>query len=154
MQGRLVVATHNKGKVKEFGALLAPYWQSFVSAAELNLPEPEETGQTFADNALLKARAAAGAGYWTLADDSGLCVNALGGDPGLYSARWAGPQKDFQMAMRRVHDGLANTNDRSAYFICVLALIDPDGREHVFEGRCEGAMTWPPRGSLGFGYDP
>lgn len=151
----IVIASHNKGKVKEISELLAPYAKTFYSASDLNLEEPEETETTFVGNALLKARAAAKAsGKIALADDSGLAVNALGGDPGIYSARWAGEPRDFNMAMKRVHDELGDSEDRSASFICVLALAWPDGREEVFEGRVDGDIVWPPRGSKGFGYDP
>lgn len=152
---RLLIATHNSGKLGEFRDLLAPHGITVVSAGEMNLPEPEETGTTFVENALLKARAAAqAAGCLTLADDSGLCVTALGGQPGLYSARWGGPQKDWGMAMRRIQNELGDASDRSATFVCVLALVHPDGREEIIEGRCEGAIVWPPRGTQGHGYDP
>lgn len=152
---KLVLATHNQGKVKEIGALLAPYAIEVVSAGDLNLPEPEETGTTFAENAILKALAAAkAANICALADDSGFAVTALNGDPGLYSARWAGPNKDFQMAMQTVHDKMGDATDRSAAFICVLALAWPDGHTETFEGRIEGQTVWPPRGDKGFGYDP
>ena len=152
---KLVLATHNPGKVSEIGAMLAPLGVDVVSAGDLGLAEPDETETTFAGNALLKARAAcAASGLPALADDSGLCVNALNGDPGLYSARWAGPDKDFVMAMQTVHEKLGDCSDRSAYFICVLALVYPDGGEHVFEGRVNGTLVWPIRGPGGFGYDP
>lgn len=154
LSDRLVVATHNRGKVREFETLLVPFWQHFISAGDLGLVEPEETGTTFAENALLKAQAAAGKDHWTLADDSGLCVHALGNAPGIYSARWAGPEKNFQVAMQRIHDELGASADRSASFVCVLALIAPDGEAHLFEGRCVGQIIWPPRGDHGFGYDP
>ena len=145
--------------------LLEPYGMELISAAELSLPEPEETGATFAENALLKARAAAeGSGLPALADDSGLCVAALGGAPGLYTADWAeraayegGPGRDWYMAMGKVEGKLAEAGadiDRSAYFISTLALAWPDGDEAVFEGRANGSLTWPPRGTMGFGYDP
>ena len=152
---RLVVATHNKGKLREFQNLLAPYMSDVTSAGELNLPEPEETGTTFTENALLKAHAAAQlSNSVALADDSGLCVAALAGAPGLYSARWAGPEKDFSVAMQRVQDELGETKDRSAYFICVLALAWPDGHSETIEGRVDGQIVWPPRGDKGHGYDP
>lgn len=152
---RLVIATHNQGKLAEFRALLRKHVPEIVSAGELGLPEPEETGTTFVENALLKAQAAAkAANCVALADDSGLCVTALNGDPGLYSARWAGPAKDFAMAMQKVHEALDESADRSAYFISVLALVWPDGRQEVFEGRSEGQIVWPPRGDRGHGYDP
>lgn len=151
----IVIASHNKGKVREIADLLRPYAARFYSAAELGLDEPEETGLTFIDNALLKARAAAQAsGKLALADDSGLAVNALNGDPGIYSARWAGQPRDFNKAMQKVHEALGDNSNRSAAFICVLALAWPDGREEVFEGRVDGDIIWPPRGEKGFGYDP
>ena len=152
--GTLVIASHNKGKVREIAELLGPYAATFVSAGELGLPEPEETGTSFVANAELKALAAAKAGHVALADDSGLVVPALNGDPGIYSARWAGPAKDFQMAMRRVEDGLAGQSDRSAWFVCALSLAWPDGHVETVEGRCTGTLVWPPRGEHGFGYDP
>ena len=151
----LVIATHNPGKAREISALLKPYIARFYTAAELNLPEPEETGATYIGNASLKALAAAKAsGKPALADDSGLSVTALNGEPGIYSARWAGPGKDFGKAMAEVNARLGNTADRSAAFICVLALGWPDGHVETFEGRIEGEIIWPPRGDKGFGYDP
>ena len=151
----LLIATHNKGKAREISALLSPYVSRFCTADELGLPEPEETGATFIENAILKAQAAAQAsGKVSLADDSGLAVNALGGDPGIYSARWGGPDKDFNLAMQKVHDALGDKDDRSASFVCVLALGWPDGHSEVFEGFVHGAITWPMRGVRGFGYDP
>lgn len=157
LTGRLVVASHNSGKVREIAALLAPLGVEAVSAAALNLPEPEETETTFAGNAALKARAAAEAsGLLSLADDSGLEVFALGGDPGVYSARWAGPSKDFGAAMQRVRDELEakGATDLSARFVCALALAQPGGAVDVFEGEVRGSLVWPPRGTQGFGYDP
>jgi non-canonical purine NTP pyrophosphatase (RdgB/HAM1 family) len=152
---RLVVASHNAGKVRDIADLLAPFAIDIVSAAELNLPEPEETGDTFTANALLKAEEAVqGSGLPALADDSGLAVEALDGAPGLYSARWAGPERDFQMAMALVQDKLGQTPNRRAYFISVLALAWPDGHTECFEGRVHGDLIWPPRGDKGFGYDP
>jgi XTP/dITP diphosphohydrolase len=151
----LVIASHNAGKVEEIAALLKPYAARFYSAAELDLDEPEETAQTFVGNALLKARAAAlASGKVALADDSGLSVQALGGDPGIYSARWAGEPRDFNKAMEKVNESLGDSGDRSAAFICVLALAWPDGSVETFEGRIEGDIVWPPRGDQGFGYDP
>jgi XTP/dITP diphosphohydrolase len=153
----LVLATHNPGKVREIAALLAPLGFSVKSAGELGLPEPEETGSTFAENAILKARAAADAtGLPALSDDSGLVVTALHGAPGIYSARWAGPQKDFAFAMARVERELdeAHALDRSAKFVCALALCEPQGATHVFEGEVSGRLVFPPRGTRGFGYDP
>ncbi|WP_448500663.1 RdgB/HAM1 family non-canonical purine NTP pyrophosphatase [Sphingomonas sp.] len=156
--GRLVIASHNPGKVHEIRELLAPYGIEPVSAADLDLPEPEETGTTFVANAELKAMQAADlSGLPALADDSGLCVEALGGDPGIFSARWAGPEKDFTVAMQAVEDKLAAIDpapSRSAHFVCALALAWPDGHSEVFEGRVDGTLVWPPRGDRGFGYDP
>lgn len=152
--GRLVIASHNPGKVVEMTDLLAPYRIQVVSAAELGLPEPEETGDTFEANAALKAHAAAQAARLpALADDSGLVVPALGGAPGIYSARWAGPEKDFATAMARVHREL-DDKDRGATFVSVLALAWPDGEETLFRGEVHGRLSWPPRGNNGFGYDP
>ncbi len=163
--GKLVIASHNQGKVREIRALLEPFGIDPVSAGDLGLPEPEETGVTFAENALLKAHASAKAsGLPALADDSGLCVAALNGRPGVYTADWAerqafegAPGRDWYMAMGKVEGLLAEQGagaDRSAYFICTLALAWPDGHAEIFEGRVTGALTWPPRGLLGFGYDP
>lgn len=152
---RLVVASHNAGKVREIGDLLRPLGFHALSAGELGLAEPEETGTTFLQNAELKARAAAlAADLPALADDSGLVVHALGGAPGIYSARWAGPGKDFRIAMERVQRELGDSSDRSAHFICALALGWPDGHVESFEGRVDGTLVWPPRGTRGFGYDP
>jgi XTP/dITP diphosphohydrolase len=158
---RLVVASHNPGKVREILDLVAPHGLSVVSAAELGLPEPEETGSTFAANAELKALAAArGAGLPALADDSGIEVEALGGAPGVYSARWAGPSKDFSVAMRRVADELraggrwSQSPGPRANFTAVLCLAWPDGEVASFEGKVWGHLVWPPRGAKGFGYDP
>lgn len=151
----LVIATHNAGKLAEFSELLEPYAIPVTSSDALGLAEPEETGETFEENALLKARAAACAsGHVALADDSGLCVEALGGRPGIYSARWAGPERDFEAAMRRILDELGNREDRSAYFMAVLALAWPDGRSVSFVGRSDGVLVWPGRGTNGLGYDP
>jgi len=152
---RLVIASHNAGKVREIAELLSPFSLDVVSAAELGLPEPAETGSTFAANAEIKALASAiGSGQPSLADDSGLAVAALDGEPGIYSARWAGPDKDFDLAMRRVQERLDGKPDRRAAFVCALALAWPDGEVEVFEGRVEGEVVWPPRGEQGFGYDP
>ena len=166
----LVIATHNAGKLREIEALLAPFGVKCISAGSLGLPEPVETGTTFVANALLKARAAAEAAQLpALADDSGLCVMALGGRPGVYTADWAerqpfegspnGPKggRDWSMAMGKVAGMLAELGPealRNAWFACVLALAWPDGDQAVYEGRVEGTLTWPPRGTLGFGYDP
>lgn len=156
--GKLVIASHNQGKVREIRALLGPYGVEPVSAAELDLPEPEETGTSFVANAELKARAAADlSGLPALADDSGLCVDALNGDPGIFSARWGGEGKDFAEAMRRVDTALTQAGpgaSRDAHFICVLALAWPDGHVEWFEGRADGTLVYPPRGGNGFGYDP
>jgi len=152
---RLVLATHNPGKLAEIAALVAPYGVSVLGAGEAEVSEPEETGASFAENAALKAHASARATGWpALADDSGLCVAALDGAPGIYSARWAGPDKDFDAAMRAVNERLSGAADRSAAFVCALCLAWPDGREQVFEGRVAGTLVWPPRGGHGFGYDP
>lgn len=154
-QNKLVIASHNAGKVREIGALLEPFNVEVVSAGTLNLDEPEETGETFVDNALLKAHAAAKAsGLPSLADDSGLSVWALSGAPGIYSARWAGPDKDFTVAMKKVEELMRGAEDRTAAFICALALAWPDGHAEVFEGSVSGEIVWPPRGDKGFGYDP
>ena len=151
----LVIATHNQGKAREIAALLDGLVGRVVTAGELGLGEPEETALTFEGNALIKARAAcAASGKVALADDSGLAVTALNGDPGIYSARWGGAEKDFNLAMARVHEELGDTDNRRAAFICALALVWPDGREEVYEGRVEGKIVWPMRGEKGFGYDP
>ncbi|WP_305986566.1 RdgB/HAM1 family non-canonical purine NTP pyrophosphatase [Roseibium sp. MMSF_3544] len=158
--GKLVVASHNKGKIREINDLLAPYGFEVVSAAELDLPEPEEDGLTFEANAAIKAVASAEAsGLPALADDSGFCVEALDGDPGIYSARWAGPGKDFAMAMRTIEEKLRSLKveapeERRGSFVAVLCLAWPDGHKEYFRGEVEGLVVWPPRGSQGFGYDP
>ena len=152
---RLVIATHNQGKLREFSDMLKPFFAEIVSAGELGLAEPEETGLIFAENALIKARAAAAASNTVaLADDSGLCVVALDGAPGIYSARWGGPDKNFMAAMERVNNSLGEQSDRSAFFVCVLVLAWPDGQTRIFEGRVDGTIIWPPRGNHGHGYDP
>ena len=154
---QLVVASHNPGKVREIKALLGPHGIEPVSAGSLGLPEPEETGLTFAANAVLKAHASAkGSGHAALADDSGLCVDALEGAPGIYSARWAGPTKDFRIAMTRIHDELRHKGltTSAAKFVCALCVALPSGESHVFEGEVHGRLTFPPRGDHGFGYDP
>jgi len=153
--GKLVIASHNPGKVREIADLVRAYGVDVVSADELGLDEPEETGTTFAENARIKALAAATAsGLPALADDSGLAVHALGGDPGIYSARWAGPGKDFRVAMERVERALGDAADRTAHFVCALALAWPDRHLETFEGTVHGMLVWPPRGDRGFGYDP
>jgi XTP/dITP diphosphohydrolase len=152
--GKLVIASHNAGKVREIGELLSPFGIEAVSAGTLGLSEPEETGASFVANAELKARAAAqSAKLPALADDSGLVVPALGGRPGIYSARWAGDGRDFMVAMKRVHDELGGKK-RAAHFAAALTLCWPDGHCETFEGRVEGTLVWPPRGDKGFGYDP
>ncbi len=161
----LVIATHNAGKLREIAALLQPYGVDCISAGSLGLPEPDETGKTFAENALIKARAAAEAAQLpALADDSGLSVAALDGAPGVYTADWAErqwfegpPGRDWYMAMGKVEGLLCEkgpATDRGCWFSCVLALAWPGGETAVYEGRAEGTFTWPPRGTLGFGYDP
>lgn len=158
--GRLVVASHNDGKIREIVDLLAPFGFDVTSAAALGLPEPEETGATFAENAIIKARAAAdAAGFAALADDSGLSVMALNGEPGIFSARWGGRNRDFGVAMQKVEDrlravGAASPAERGARFVAVLALALPDGPMETFTGRVDGTLVWPPRGDQGFGYDP
>ncbi|MDT9599785.1 RdgB/HAM1 family non-canonical purine NTP pyrophosphatase [Sphingosinicella rhizophila] len=157
--GKLVIASHNPGKVREIAELLGPYGIEAVSAADLDLPEPDEIGVTFVDNADLKARSAADlSGLPALADDSGLCVDALEGRPGIYSARWAGENKDFRIAMERVHREMLAVDPeagRNAHFVCALAVCWPqDGQCESFEGRVDGTLVWPPRGDNGFGYDP
>jgi XTP/dITP diphosphohydrolase len=157
---RLVVATHNRGKLKEFATLLAPHGLAVLLAGDLGLPEPEETGTTFEENARIKALAAAtGARMPALADDSGVAVDALGGEPGVYSARWAGPEKDFRMAMALVEErlqaaGAVAPPARRARFVAVLCLAFPDGASEFYRGEVAGTMVWPPRGDGGFGYDP
>lgn len=155
--GRLIAATHNSGKVRELRDLMEPLGFEVVSAIDLNLPEPEETETTFTGNAILKARAAAEAtGAPALSDDSGLTVEALGGAPGIYSARWGGPERDFNLAMEKVRDELARegSGNTRAKFVCALAVVWPDGEAVVFEGYVHGDLTFPPRGDKGFGYDP
>jgi XTP/dITP diphosphohydrolase len=157
---KLVVASHNPGKLKEINELLGPYGVEVVSAGSVGLPEPEETGATFAANAQLKSEAAAmGSGLVALADDSGLYVEALDGEPGIYSARWAGPGKDFALAMRNVEEklqarGATQPAQRRAHFVSVLSVAWPDGHVENFEGEVHGRLVWPPRGNKGFGYDP
>lgn len=155
-----MVASHNEGKVREIRALLEPFGVKTLSAAELDLDEPEETGLTFAANAQLKAHAAAKAsGYTALADDSGLAVDALDGEPGIHSARWAGEPRNFDSAMARVDNeltarGALEPVERKARFVCSLCLAHPDGTLETFNGTVEGTIVWPPRGTHGFGYDP
>jgi XTP/dITP diphosphohydrolase len=155
---KLVIATHNAGKLTEMRELLAPYGLEAVSAGTLGLAEPEETGDSFAANAALKAHAAATAsGLPAFADDSGLCVDALGGAPGIYSARWAGESRDFASAMQRIEREMAAVSAQPpfrAHFVSVLALATPDGHCRCFEGKVFGTLVFPPRGTRGFGYDP
>lgn len=160
LTGKVVIATHNAGKLVEMRELLAPFGIELVSAGELGLPEPDETGTTFAENAAIKAHAAAqAAGLPALADDSGICVDALDGAPGIFSARWGGPSKDFPGAMARIIDEL-NQRDigpdaqRRGHFVSALVVAWPDGEQALFEGRVFGDLVWPPRGERGFGYDP
>ncbi len=155
----LLLASHNQGKLREFEELLRPLGISITSAAAMNLPEPEETGTTFEANSALKAEAAAHAsGLTSLADDSGICVTGLNNAPGIFSARWAGDKKDFGMAMQRVHDELRangiNPQGAAAYFVCVLTLVDKAGNTHHVRGEVHGTLTFPARGTRGFGYDP
>jgi XTP/dITP diphosphohydrolase len=158
--GKLIIASHNQGKVREIRALLEPFGINPVSAGDLGLPEPEETEDSFIGNALIKARASAqGAGSVALADDSGLMVDALGGAPGVYTADWAEtPQgRDWSLAMQKVEDRLVALGPdapRGAQFVCTLAVVWPDGHSEIFEGKAQGSLIWPPRGKLGFGYDP
>ena len=158
--GRLVIATHNPGKLREMRELLAPYGIDAASAAELGLAEPDETGASFRDNARIKAVAAAAAsGLPAFADDSGLAVDALDGAPGIHSARWAGPGKDFGAAMQRVDQllrerGATRLEQRAAHFVSALCIAWPDRHVEEFEARVDGTLVWPPRGTLGFGYDP
>jgi XTP/dITP diphosphohydrolase len=160
LTGPLIIATHNPGKLREMRELLAPYGVATQSAGELGLAEPAETGMTFAENARIKASAAARAsGKPAFADDSGLVVDALGGEPGIHSARWAGPDKDFRAAMNRIQTllierGAKTLEQRRAHFIAALCLAWPDGHVEDFEGRVDGVAVWPPRGDKGFGYDP
>ncbi len=159
---KLVLATHNAGKVAELKELLEPFGLELISAAELGLPEPDETGTTFAENARIKAHATAEAsGELALADDSGLCVDAIGGKPGVFTANWAsnGPVRDYGVGMRRVEDalqaaGATTPKERRGSFNATLCLAHPDGRDVLFEGRVDGTLVWPPRGDKGFGFDP
>ena len=151
----LVIASHNPGKVREIGELLKPFDVLVQSAINLHLDEPEEDGSTFAENAALKAKTSANSlGIPALADDSGLSICALNGDPGIYSARWASPKKDFASAMKKIESLLCADSIRTAHFTCALALAWPDGHTEIFEGHVKGSLVWPPRGNLGFGYDP
>ena len=157
ISGRLVIATHNPGKLRELRELVAPYGIDAISAADLGLAEPDETGTSFRDNARIKAVAAAKVSRFpAFADDSGLAVEALAGQPGIHSARWAGPDRDFAGAMQKIEDLLRekNATDRRAHFVSALCVAWPDGHLEEFEGRVDGTLVWPPRGTAGFGYDP
>lgn len=160
LEGRVVIATHNPGKLREMRELLAPFGVEATSAGELGLPEPEETGSTFIENARIKAVAAAQATQLpAISDDSGLTVEALHGEPGIHSARLAGPDKDFARAMRVIEEklaalGISKSDERRAAFVSALVIAWPDGHEEACEGRVEGTLVWPPRGTAGFGYDP
>jgi XTP/dITP diphosphohydrolase len=157
LTGKVVIATHNPGKLTELRDLLTPCGVDAVSAGELGLPEPDETGRTFIENARIKAHAATKAtGLPAFADDSGLAVDALGGEPGIYSARWAGADKNFAQAMQTIEDKLRalKTSNRKAHFVAALCLAWPDGHTEDFEARVDGTLVWPPRGDQGFGYDP
>lgn len=159
MPRKLIIASHNKDKAKEISEFLSPYGFEVITAGEAGVDEPEETENTFAANALLKAHnCARKSGLISLADDSGLEVDALGGAPGIYSARWGGSEKNFKMAMKRVYDEIKKLNldpeGANARFICALAIVFPDGKEEVMEGKVEGTLTFPPKGDKGFGYDP
>ncbi|MBF0877343.1 RdgB/HAM1 family non-canonical purine NTP pyrophosphatase [Gluconobacter cerevisiae] len=152
---KIVLASHNAGKLREFSTLLAESGITVISAAELDLPEPEETEETFTGNAAIKALAAARAsGLPALADDSGFCVAALDNRPGVYSARWGGPTKDMQIAMDRVHQEMGDSADHRAFFVAALCLAWPDGETRTVQGECHGKVVWPPRGDHGHGYDP
>ncbi len=157
---KVLVATHNAGKLEEFREILAPFGVDVVSAGELELAEPDETESSFEGNARIKAKAASAAtGLITIADDSGLCVEALNGEPGVYTANWAGPSRDWMMAMRAVEEklqaaGATTTDKRMASFMATLCVLWPDGEERMFVGRVPGHLVWPPRGKLGHGYDP
>jgi XTP/dITP diphosphohydrolase len=157
---RILIATHNKGKLEEFRQILGPLGVDVTSAGEMNLTEPEETENTFVGNARIKAHAAMKAtGLITLADDSGLCVDALNGDPGVYTADWAGPARDWMMAMRTVEEKLqaakaVSVTERSASFNCTLLVLWPDGEERIYVGTAPGHLAWPPAGAFGHGYDP
>ncbi len=152
---KLVLATHNKGKIEEIKNLLVPYGIEILSAVDMDLPEPDETENSFIGNATLKAKAAAAiTGLPCLSDDSGLSVNAINGEPGVYSADWAGIPRDFDKAMKLVHEKMGEAADKSAYFTSVLVIANPDGSVMNAEGRIDGQIVWPPRGTGGFGYDP
>jgi len=152
---KIIVASHNPGKVKEINILLNDIGIAALPVSKFSQEEPIEDGKTFAENALIKARSAKKLSQQTsLADDSGLCVDALNGNPGIYSARWAGENKDFNLAMSKIENKIGTLKNKNAYFICVLALVTENDEEYVFEGKIHGKLTFPPRGKKGFGYDP
>ncbi len=157
---KILIATHNKGKLEEFREIFAPHGVDVTSAGEMNLGEPEETEDSFIGNARIKAKAAVEAtGLITIADDSGLCVDALGGAPGVYTADWAGPSRDWMQAMRLVEEklqakGAVTPDQRTASFNCTLLVLWPDGEERIYVGKAPGHLSWPPRGAFGHGYDP
>ena len=155
LKKNLVIASHNQGKVSEINELFETYEINLIPVSNFKLKEPVENGISFRENALIKARAASKqTGYIAIGDDSGLCINALNGNPGIFSARWAGPKKDFELAINRVKTALKGKTDNAAQFICGLALVWPDGHEDYFEGNVEGIIKFPPKGKNGFGYDP
>mgnify|MGYP001332917783 CR=1 FL=1 len=155
IDGKLIIASHNKGKVKEISEILKPFSIDCISAEKVGLPEPHENGSTFEENSRIKALSASSHSQQiSLSDDSGLCVNALGGEPGIFSARWAGPDKDFSKASRLIEEKLLNKNNFAAKFVCVLTLAWPDMYSETFRGEVNGRLTFPPKGNNGFGYDP
>ena len=155
IDGKLIIASHNKGKVKEISEILKPFNIECISAEKVGLPEPHENGSTFEENSRIKALSASSHSQQiSLSDDSGLCVNALGGEPGIFSARWAGPDKDFSKASRLIEEKLLNKNNFAAKFVCVLTLAWPDMYSETFRGEVNGRLTFPPKGNNGFGYDP
>ena len=157
LDGEIVIASHNKGKITEFSDLFKDYKLKLFSSADYNIEEPEENGSSFADNALIKAKATMlGSGKISISDDSGLCIDCLNGEPGIYSARWAGPNKDFSVAMEKVNEKLfeMDSKNTNAHFFCALAVVWPNGEYKLYEGAVHGNLRFPPRGNLGFGYDP
>ena len=157
LDGEIVIASHNKGKITEFSDLFKDYKLKLFSSADYNIEEPEENGSSFADNALIKAKATMlGSGKISISDDSGLCIDCLNGEPGIYSARWAGPNKDFSVAMEKVNEKLfeMDSKNTNAHFFCALAVVWPNGEYKLYEGAVHGSLRFPPRWNLGFGYDP
>ena len=155
LEKEIIIASHNPGKVREIRKLLEPFCVKVISAGELGLPEPVEDGTTFTENSVIKAMSSAkGSGIPAVADDSGLSIHSLNGDPGVYSARWAGPKKDFNLAMEKIQIRLKNFEKKNAHFTCALSIAWPDGHTESFNGEVHGEITWPPRGKNGFGYDP